>query len=135
MRLLLIVVVLHLAMIDAAYARNLGQWDLKENETTPEERLWYQTVKQPDYPTTSCCGEADAYEANLFEMQGDQYVAIITDTRPDKPRKRVHRPVGTKIVVPNQKVKKDQPNPLGRGVIFLHPESSHVYCYFPPGAG
>ena len=27
-------------------------------------------------PAISCCGEADAFEADSFEVHGDQYVAI-----------------------------------------------------------
>ena len=34
---------------------------------------------QPDNPAVSCCGEADAFEADTFEVEGDHYVAIITD--------------------------------------------------------
>ena len=36
---------------------------------------------QPDYPTVSCCGDADAYWADSYEVKGDQYIAIIADTR------------------------------------------------------
>jgi hypothetical protein len=35
--------------------------------------------RQPDNPNISCCGEADAFEADMFEIDGDHYVAIITD--------------------------------------------------------
>src|SRR5580693_4411641 len=35
----------------------------------------------PDNPAVSCCGEADAFEADAFEVEveGDHYIAIITD--------------------------------------------------------
>ena len=34
---------------------------------------------QPDNKATSCCGEADAYEADSFEVEGDHYIAIVTN--------------------------------------------------------
>ena len=57
-----------------AVARNNGQW-----ENSPAHiRQWFQGLRQPDNPRVSCCGEADAYEADLFEIDKDRYVAIIT---------------------------------------------------------
>jgi hypothetical protein len=57
---------------------------------------------QPDNPHVSCCGEADAFEADTFEADGDHYVAIITDGKGVLPP-------GTRIEVPNQKMKWDTP--------------------------
>jgi hypothetical protein len=37
---------------------------------------------RPDEPYLRCCGLADAYWADSYEVKGDQYIAIITDTRP-----------------------------------------------------
>jgi hypothetical protein len=84
---------------------------------------------------TSCCGEADAYWADSFEVdkKTGNWVAIITDTRPDEERKRKHIPPGTRIVVPkwklygqsdpdNPTVRKFNPgNPTGHGIIFINP--------------
>jgi hypothetical protein len=81
----------------------------------------------------SCCGEADAYWADSYEVEGDQYVAIITDEPPDAPLKRVHRPVGTKILIPKQKLKFDQSNPTGHGIAVLNPSNNDVWCYLAPG--
>ena len=114
--------------IYAARARDLGQWEA----TDPVIHQWYKTLMQPDNPSTSCCGEADAYWADSFEVDGDKYVAIITDPRPDEPLKRKHVDIGTKIVVPNFKLKYDQSNPTGHGVIFLS-RGDYVYCYVAPG--
>jgi hypothetical protein len=105
-------------LIGVASARDLGQWEA----TDPEVRQWYQALMQPDNPAVSCCGEVD----------GDKYVAIITDTRPDIPLRRKHIDVGTKIVVPNHKLKYDQSNPTGHGIIFLS-RGDYVYCYVAPG--
>jgi hypothetical protein len=92
---------------------------------------WFKSLMQPDRPTISCCGEADAYWADKFETQGDQYAAIITDTRPDEPLGRQHVEPGTKIVIPHNKIKYDKGNPTGHGIVFLNLYGS-VFCYLPP---
>jgi len=102
-------------LVSVANARDFGQWET----VNPEIREWYQALMQPDNPSVSCCGEADAYWADSFEVDGDKYVAIITDSRPDEPLRRKHIDVGTRIVVPNHKLKYDQSNPTGHGIIFL----------------
>ncbi len=99
---------------------------------SPEHvRRWYRNLMQPDNPSILCCGEADAYHADSFEVDEDRYVAIITDER-DMPN-REPRAVGTRIVVPNHKLKYDAGNPTGHGVIFLRPGSDDVWCYVAPG--
>lgn len=114
-----------------ASARQNDEWEA----TAPEVRQWYRGLMQPDNPNISCCGEADAYHADSFEIDGDKYVAIITDTRDVKDRPTI-KP-GTKIVVPNNKLKYDQGNPTGHGVIFVkwddETESFTVYCFVVPG--
>ncbi len=129
-----------LLLASTAFARDLGQWD----HTDLVIRHWFQALMQPDNPAVSCCGEADAYWADSYEVskpelqadgtisKGGEYIAIITDERPDVPLKRRHVDVGTRIVVPNHKLKYDQSNPTGHGVIFLS-RSDYVYCYVPPG--
>ena len=116
-----------------AQARDSGQWG-GEDETV---RHWYGTLMRPDHPGNSCCGEADAYWADSFEVQGDHYVAIITDERSDEPLKRPHIAAGTRIEVPNDKLKFDQGNPSGHGVIFVkrfsETEPWIVFCYVAPG--
>ena len=105
----------------AAKARDDGEW-----ADQPEHvRRWFQSLKQPDHPRVSCCGEADAFEADSFEAEGDHYVAIITDGRGVIPS-------GTRIPVPNQKMKWDAGNPTGHGIIFIGPQRQ-VYCYVTPG--
>lgn len=112
----------------AASSRDNGQW-----EATPESvKRWYQGLMQPDQPNISCCGEADAYWADSFEVDGDRYVAIVTDTRDDAPLGRPHVAPGTRVVVPNHKLKYDRGNPTGHGVIFLN-LSGDVLCYVAPG--
>ncbi len=57
-------------LMSVANARDLGQWD----SVDPGIREWYQALMQPDNPAASCCGEADAYWADSFEVDGDKYV-------------------------------------------------------------
>lgn len=119
---LVLIVTLHFAR-----AADYGQWDRSDPIVK-----WYQELMQPDNPAVSCCGEADAYWADSYEVQGNQYIAIITDTRPDGPLKRKHRDVGSRFLVPNHKLKYDQSNPTGHGIIFLS-NNDFVYCYVAPG--
>ena len=88
-------------------------------------RRWFQSLMQPDNPSISCCGEADAFEADTFEVEGDHYVAVVTDG------KGVIAD-GTWIPVPNNKMKFDAGNPTGHGIIFIGSEGQ-VYCYVAPG--
>ncbi len=116
------------AYSSAVFGRDKGQWE----NVSPRIKEWYRNLMQPDQPTASCCGEADAYWADEFEVRGDQYVAIITDDRDDEPLMRPHIAPGTKFVVPNKKLKFDSGNPTGHGVLFVHP-SGIVHCYVVPG--
>jgi hypothetical protein len=115
-----------LALGSVAFARgtpNSEQWA----DAPANIRQWFQTLTQPDDPSMSCCGEADAFEADTFEVEGDHYVAIITDGKG-------MIATGTRIPVPNPKMKWDAGNPTGHGIIFIGPEKQ-VYCYVAPGGG
>ncbi len=84
----------------------------------------------------SCCGEADAYWADSYEVSpAGEYIAIITDERTVEGR--VPRAVGTKILIPKNKLKWDQGNPTGHGIVFIAPWSDPadpiVWCYLPTG--
>jgi len=70
--------------------------------------------------------------AKWSEASNGQYIAIITDDRPDGPLQRPHREFGERIVVPNSKIKWDAGNPTGHGVIFIG-GGNQVYCYVAPG--
>jgi hypothetical protein len=106
-----------------AMARDSGQWEHQPAAI----RQWFQRLMQPDHPETSCCGEADAYEADAFEVEGDHYVAIITAHRAV-----TNIPVGTRIPVPNHKMKWDSGNPTGHGIIFVGSQGQ-VFCFVTPG--
>ena len=92
-------------------------------------RQWFQRLMQPDNPRVSCCGEADAFEADRFEVEGDHYVAIITGHRAV-----TAIPLGSRIPVPRQKMKYDAGNPTGHGIIFIDAQR-RVLCYVTPAAG
>lgn len=125
-----------LTTIQFSRARDLGQWE----DVDQNIRDWYLGLMQPDNPAVSCCGPSDAYWADSYEVSDKgEYIAIITDERPDEPLKRKHIDVGTRILVPKHKLKYDQSNPTGHGIIFLSgpPISGggggYVYCYVAPG--
>jgi hypothetical protein len=69
------VLALVLVLTDRAHARDLGQWDAG----APDVREWYQSLMQPDVPTASCCGEADAYWADEIHVRDGKTFATITD--------------------------------------------------------
>jgi hypothetical protein len=109
--------------VNPGYPHDSGQWE----ETTPAMREWYRSLRMPDSPSISCCGEADAYFAEARVRDGKTY-AVIVDDRPDEPRHRPHVPVGTEIEIPNHKLKYDAGNPTGHAVIFLG-TGRGVYCF------
>ena len=100
--------------------RDNGQW----GNQPAYLREWFQKLMQPDNPHVAC-GEADAFEADSFEVSGDEYVAIITNGKGVIPE-------GTRIPVPNQKLKWDEGNPTGHGIIFIG-SNGQVFCYVTPG--
>jgi hypothetical protein len=122
-------IVIALALLSSpTTARDLGQWETRSTNV----RQWFQTLMQPDDPHLSCCGEADAYWADAFEVSDGKYVAIITDDRTDGPLRRPHREIGEKILVPDNKIKWDAGNPTGHGVLFIG-SGGQVFCYVTPG--
>ena len=113
--------VMVLALCAPAVARDDGQWA----DQPAEIREWFQGLRQPDHPRLSCCGEADAFEADTFEVENDHYVAIITNGKGVIPN-------GARVSVPNTKMKFDKGNPTGHGIIFIG-AAGQVYCYVTPG--
>lgn len=116
-----LVLALAFVLVSPVTARDNGQWSGRPADV----RQWFQSLMQPDDPYRSCCGEADAFEADQFEVQDDHYVAIITDGKGEIPN-------GTRIPVPNKKMKWDRGNPTGHGIIFINARGA-IYCYVVPG--
>ena len=76
-------------LVGSGAARDLGQWDAVD----PAIREWYQALMQPDVPSASCCGEADAYWADEVHVRDGKTFATITDDRPDdRGRQRLSGP-------------------------------------------
>jgi hypothetical protein len=119
-------------MTTLAPSLHLIRYDPEWENSPPLIRKWFQGLMQPDHPRASCCGEADAYEADLFERDGNNWVAIITGQGPGIANKP-HIPEGTRISVPNSKMKWDQGNPTGHGIVFIG-SGGEVYCYVTPAA-
>lgn len=126
--LLLAATILVMILVITGHARDLGQWENQD----PAISEWYRGLMQPDAPTVSCCGEADAYFCDDYRANGDKAVCTITDDRPDEPRGRPHIDIGTQIEIPANKLKWDRGNPTGHGVVFLS-RAGFVFCYVQTG--
>ena len=122
----LVIIIVALVASCGANARDLGQW-----QDGPVKE-WYQHLMQPDVPTASCCGEADAYLADEMHVKDGKTFATITDDRDDAPRGRPHVAIGTEIEIPPNKLKWDRGNPTGHGIVFLS-RGGYVFCYVQPG--
>src|SRR4051812_9399632 len=61
----------------------------------PEFDAWYAELRQPDNPTASCCGKADAYWCDDYYAKDGKAFCKITDDRVVPHRPPV--PVGTEI--------------------------------------
>jgi hypothetical protein len=130
------IIVVLLGFVAYATARDLGQWE----NTDPVTKKWFQSLMRPDNPQYSCCGEADAYWADVVEVVNGKIIAVITDERADGPLGRQHEEIGTHYVVPPAKMKFDKGNPTGHIVIFLAGitytngvRDRDVYCYVQNG--
>jgi len=121
-----LIAVLITLFVTSSSARDLGQWE----NSDPEVKKWYETLMRPDMPPNfSCCGEADAYWCDDISVSEGKTYCAITDDRDDAPLKRPHVPIGTKIFIPNEKLKWDRGNPTGHSIVFMHTSSSMVYCF------
>ena len=123
----------------------------------PDVQEWYDKLRMPDAPDSSCCGDGDAYFADEVDRctPGDQQpcalVAIVTDTRTDRleVRKpdgsvkivnREHIAPGTRVAIPPRKLRRPAvPNPTEHDVVFVGVAVDEngaapyyiVHCYEP----
>ena len=100
------------------------------HDDDPSHDDWYMSLKQPDNPTSSCCGIADAYWCDTTHVKDGKTFCTITDDRIIAHRPPV--PVGTEIEIPDWKLKWDRGNPTGHAVVFLS-SGGAVYCYVQSG--
>ncbi len=91
---------------------------------------WYAGLMQPDNPSASCCGLADAYWCDDYFARDGKAFCKITDDR--LINKRPPIPVGTEIEIPEWKLKHDRGNPTGHAVVFLS-SGGVVYCFVQGG--
>jgi hypothetical protein len=114
-------------------AHDDGQWGNQD----PVIRDWYKALMQPDAPTASCCGEADAYWCDSINVKAGKTYCTITDDRPDQPLGRPHVEIGSVIEIPDNKLKWDRGNPTGHSIVFLGRggwQNPYVFC-FVQGSG
>lgn len=101
-------------------------WD----DSTPEIRAWFSSLKQPNLPDASCCGDADAYYADEYSVDAERKIvtATITNNRGHSIAK------GTRIAFPLDKMNQD-PNLTSHGLLFLGGTAAHpvVFCFLPFG--
>jgi hypothetical protein len=116
------------SLMSGALARDNGQWDKNDPVTQS-----FETLMQPDNPTVSCCGEADAYYCDEIHVRDGKTYCDITDDRADEALGRHHVPIGTEIEIPDRKLKWDRGNPTGHAIVFLG-WTNFVYC-FVQGSG
>jgi hypothetical protein len=106
------------------------------HDTDPEVSSWMETLRRPDDPSASCCGEADAYFADRTVVIGGRVYAIITDTRDDGPLHRPHIEPGTHIEIPLHKYgARPVGNPTEHAILFVrqnYDDSFAVYCFVQP---
>jgi hypothetical protein len=138
-----------------AFARPNQQWA----DVSSERREFFGAAKMPDSPRQSCCGEADAYEADDYEVDANgNLVAILTCNEPDvidgidgRGIQRGHcsiqeeksvddgegglavrpaRPPGTKIVIPMGKIlRPNEPINKTGHGWVFMSGDGHVFCY------
>jgi hypothetical protein len=115
------VIVLVLA-VQMAFARDDGQW----SRQPPEIRKWFQQLMRPDVPAYSCCGEADAFDA---EMAGEDAATGNFLVRVLNGRGIV--PDGFMVSVPRKKLQTRFGNPLDQVIVFVLIGSYEPICLIP----
>jgi hypothetical protein len=94
----------------------------------------FKGLMRPDRPLEPGCGLTDAYCADSYEVNGDEYVAIITDTRDDKSLAGPHVGNGTRFCSSQYRAQMGPWQSNRDGIIFIG-YGGEVYCYLPPGGG
>lgn len=108
---------------------------------------FFSQLKRPDYYPNSCCGEADAYEADIYQRNPDgSYDVEITNGDiihyPDG-NERIALPNGAKVHVPANRINppiETQFNPTGHAWLFVSAvrpmgdepaQPGLTYCFAP----
>lgn len=107
--------------------------------------IWMESLVQPASPPSSCCGIADAYQADTYTRNADgSYTVVITDgSAVEFPDGKHRTPLkdGTIINVPASHVnppREQKDNPTGHAWVFLSVYGNElqsspgtVYCFIP----
>jgi hypothetical protein len=75
---------------------------------------WYESLKEPG-TTYPCCSIADCRPID-YRMGGEGYEARIDEEW---------------VTVPDDRVLKNQPNPIGRAVLCRSPVNGSILCFVP----
>lgn len=122
---LVIFIILLFIWTGLSHARDLGQWENSDAVT----KQWYQSLMQPDNPSVSCCGEGDAYWADVIHVRDGKTYVTVTDDRDDMKLGRQHIDIGTVIEVPNNKLTYKDGNPTGHNILFVMYTGRYVLCF------
>lgn len=127
------------------HARPAQQWA----QASPERQQFFKNAMRPDgsSPPVSCCGDADAYETDMWEVgPNHELIAVLTCNDPENCKHATTTwdeegyeipipvfPAGKRVIIPPSKVlAPHQPdNNTGHGWVFLN-TSGDVLCYAPP---
>jgi len=127
------------------YADRPHACDMPSGPTLEKCQAWISTVRRPDFRTSSCCGDGDAFITDNFRVgpNGELY-AIVTADYPDAVSTdeegntvitpaAIHR--GSEILIPQDKVNHalEDANRSSHGVAFLLVnQGNKVICFFFP---
>jgi hypothetical protein len=128
----------------ATHARPADKWA----QASPDRQEFFKGAVMPGLPPSqkpeSCCGEADAYEADDFDTEQGSLFAILTCNDPENcPAERddgdggttPSLPEGKRILIPADRILPPPPagivNRTGHGWVFIS-TSGKVWCYSPP---
>jgi hypothetical protein len=102
----------------AKYSRGMS-YEIRDTSSisrtshTTERSRFFGQLRRPDFYPKSCSGEADAYEADIYEKNPDgSYTVTITDGSAIEYPDGTHRDYianGTKVIVSSKKI-----NPLSK---------------------
>jgi hypothetical protein len=134
----IIVIIFSMSFVSA---RDLGQWEGHD----PELRAWFQSLRQPDQPSMPCCGEGDGYWCDDVHVRDGHTYCTIDDDRDNEPLRRTPVPIGTEILIPDNKLGNYPGNPVGHSLVFMgvsrgfdnaiEGSGSYVYCFVQGSGG
>lgn len=111
---------------------------------------FFESLKRPDYYPHPCCGESDAYEADIYQRNSDgSYDVTITNGEDENPwpdgTSRIPLKNGTVVHVPSSQINPPEEaknNPTGHAWLFVSIRRSYegadnearpgvTYCFVP----